>query len=227
MKEKIFVPLMTSRLIVDEFRSSDYGRLQEIAFNINHHADTHQSDGYCPFYTFQVEKGTPDRENLIRQKVADFLIKAERERHQDPRSTHRMAVRLPDGKLIGNATIDMLPIEENGKTIYGDLGYFIDPEYGEQGYATEAVRALSHHFFKHYEKMDITAHPNNKYSRRLIERIGGKAVGYKEASHYGNSEPRIVFEIHKKDFYRTSAFSKQMPDLLTILIQHQMSGLKK
>ena len=229
MKDKIFVPIpiTTSRLIIDEFKTSDYGRLQEIAFNINHHADVHQSDGYCPFYTFQVEKGTPDRKNLIRQKVADFLIKAKREREQDPRSTYRMAVRLLDGTLIGNATIDVLPIEEDGKKIYGDLGYFIDPQYGEKGYATEAVRALSYHFFKHYEKMDITAHPNNKYSRKLIERIGGKAVGYKKASHYGNSEPRIVFEIHKKDFYQTSPFNKQMSGLLTVLVNRQIGGLKK
>ena len=227
MIDKNFVPLTTSRLIIDEFKTSDYSRLQEIAFNINYHADNHQADGYCPFYTFQVEKGTPNRTNLIRKKVADFLLKAERERRQEPRSTYRMAVRLPDGTLIGNATVDMLPIEEDGKKIYGDLGYFIDPVYGEKGYATEAVRALSHHFFKHYEKMDITAHPNNKYSRKLISRIGGKAVGYKKASHYGNSEPRIVFEIHKKDFYRTSAFNKQMPGLLTVLINRQLNGTKE
>ena len=226
-KNFIPVPLTTSRLIIDEFKTSDYNRLLEIAFNINHHADTYQHDGYCPFYTFQVEKGTPDRGNLIRQKVANFLIKAERERKQDPRSTYRMAVRLPDGTLIGNVTVDMLPIEEDGKKIYGDLGYFIDPQYGEKGYATEAVRALSNHFFKHYEKMDITAHPNNKYSRKLIERIGGKEVGYKEASHYGNSEPRRIFEVGKNDFYQTSPFNEQLSGLLAVLINRQTGGLKK
>lgn len=217
-----FIPVKTARLIIDEFRTSDYKRLQEIAFNINHNADIRAEDGYCPFYTFQVDKDTPNRDNVIRGKVSEFLIKADRERNQNPRSTYRMAVRLPDGKLIGNVTVDMLPIEENGKKIYGDLGYFIDPQYGEHGYATEAVRGLVHHFFKQYPKLDITAHPSNKFSRKLIERIGGKQVGYNEASHYGHGEPRAVFEVHKADFYRTSPINQKMPNLLTVLINRKI-----
>lgn len=115
MAKKIKAPIITSRLIIDEFKTSDYARLKEIAFNINRNADSHAEEGYCPFYTFQVDRDTPDRDNVIRQKVADFLIKAERERKQEPRSTYRMALRLPSGYLIGNATVDMLPFEENGK----------------------------------------------------------------------------------------------------------------
>ena len=145
MAESIFLPIKTERLVIDEFKTSDFHRLQEIAFNINHNADLHAGEGYCPFYTFQVDKDTPDRDNVIRNKVSDFLIKADRERKQEPRSTYRMAVRLPNGMLIGNATVDMLPIEENGKKIYGDLGYFIDPKFGAHGYATEAVRGLYGH----------------------------------------------------------------------------------
>lgn len=221
MPESDFIPIRTPRLLIDEFKTSDYARLQEIAFNINHNADIHAADGYCPFYTFQVDRGTPNRDIIIRQKVSEFLIKADRERRQEPRSTYRMAVRLPDGKLIGNTTVDMLPIEEDGKKIYGDLGYFIDPHYGEHGYATEAVRGLVHHFFKKYAKLDITAHPANKFSRKLIERIGGVQVGYNEASHYGHGEPRAVFEVHKADFYRSCAFNKQMPNLFTVLINRQ------
>lgn len=227
MSDLNFIPIITNRLIIDEFKTSDYARLQEIAFNINHNADEHADDGYCPFYTFQVDKNTPDRDTVIRQKVSEFLIKAERERKQDPRSTYRMAVRLPDGKLIGNTTVDMLPIEENGKKIYGDLGYFIDPQYGAHGYATEAVRGLVHHFFKKYQKLDITAHPANKFSRKLIERIGGVQVGYNEASHYGHGEPRAVFEVQRFDFYRTCAFNQKMPNLLTVLINRQKELGKK
>lgn len=221
MPESIFLPIKTERLIIDEFKTSDFHRLQEIAFNINHNADLHAEEGYCPFYTFQVDKDTPDRDNVIRNKVSDFLIKADRERKQEPRSTYRMAVRLQNGLLIGNATVDMLPFEENGKKVYGDLGYFIDPKYGEHGYATEAVRGLVHHFFKVYKKLDITAHPANKFSRKLIERIGGKQVGYNAASHYGHREPRAVFEVHKEDFYRSSPYYQKMPNLLTLLINRQ------
>ncbi len=221
MSETDFIPIKTNRLIIDEFRSTDFERLQEIAFAINENADKRAAEGYCPFYTFQVDKDTPDRGNIIRQKVADFLIKADRERQQEPRSTYRMAVRLSDGKLVGNVTVDMLPIEENGKKIYGDLGYFIDPNYGAHGYATEAVRGLVHHFFKKYDKLDVTAHPANKFSRALIERIGGHQTGYNAASHYGHGEPRAVFEVHKADFYRSSPFNLKMSNLLGALIKHQ------
>ena len=221
MSKTNFIPVCTQRLIIDEFKTSDYARLQEIAFNINDNADKHAVDGYCPFYTFQVDKSEPERDIKIRQKVADFLIKADRERNQDPRSTYRMAVRLQNGNLVGNVTVDMLPIEENGKKIYGDLGYFIDPQYGQHGYATEAVRGLLHHFFKEYPKLDVTTHPNNKFSRTLIERIGGVQTGYNEASHYGHGEPRAVFEVHRNDFYRTCAFNRHMPNLLAVLINRQ------
>ena len=222
MQKENFIPIETDRLIIDEFKTSDFEVLQHIAFKINENADARFDDGYCPFYTFQVAKDEENRDNKIRQKVADFIIKATKEREINPRSTYRMAVRLKDGTLIGNATIDMLPIEEDGKTIYGDLGYFINPEYGSKGYATEAVRGLTHYFFKKYEKLDVTTHPNNKFSRNLIERIGGKKVGYKEASHYGNAEPRVVFEVSKKDFYKTCAFNEKMPNLLTVLINNQL-----
>ncbi len=218
-----FIPIKTSRLIIDEFKTSDYEALKEIAFNINHNADIHQTDGYCPFYTFQVDKNEKKRSLIIRQKVADFLIKAERERNQQPRSTYRMAVRLPSGQLIGNVTVDMLPFQDNGKLIYGDLGYFINPKFGGKGYATEAVRGLVHHFFKQNNKLDITTHPCNKFSRKLIERIGGREVGYNDASHYGHEEPRVIFEVSKKDFYKTCAISQQMPNLLTLLINRQQN----
>ena len=222
MQKKDFVPIETERLIIDEFKTSDFEALQQIAFKINDNADLHFKDGYCPFYTFQVAKEEKDRFSKIRQKVADFIIKAAKEKDCDPRSTYRMAVRLKDGTLIGNTTIDMLPIIEDGKTIYGDLGYFINPEYGSQGYATEAVRGLAHHFFKKYEKLDVTTHPNNKFSQNLIKRIGGKEVGYNAASHYGNSEPRVVFEVSKKDFYQTCAFKKKMPELISVLLNNRL-----
>ena len=221
MQKENFIPIETDRLIIDEFKSSDFEALQQIAFKINENADIHYVDGYCPFYTFQVAKDEENRNAKIRQKVADFIIKADKEKNAEPRSTYRMAVRLKDGTLIGNTTIDMLPIEEDGKTIYGDLGYFINPEYGSKGYAIEAVRGLTHYFFKKYDKLDVTTHPNNKFSRNLIEKIGGKKVGYKDASHYGNSEPRVVFEVSKKDFYRSCPFNKKMPNLLAVLINNK------
>ena len=56
---------------------------------------------------------------------------------------------LPEFEVVGYKDLGFdFEIEEDGKTIYGDLGYFINPEYGSKGYAIEAVRGLTHHFFK-------------------------------------------------------------------------------
>jgi len=203
---EIKLPLETPNLIIDEFKTSDYNRLCEIAKNINLKADADNSKGYMPFYHFQVDKDTPKRDTVITQKASAFLIRSERERNEEPRAVYRLAMRLKDeGTLIGNVTINMLPeIGENGKLIFGDRGCCLDPDYGGRGYATEAVTAVSHEYFKYYDKMDITAHPNNAHSRKLITRTGGEEIGFRAASAYGD-EPRVLYEIRCDKFYNSEA----------------------
>ena len=222
MTPEIKLPLETANLIIDDFKNSDYTRLREIALNINHKSDEDNEKGYMPFYAFQVDKDTPDRDVLISQKVADFIIKSHKEKSEEPRNVYRMAIRLKDnGLLIGNVTINMLPVEENGKLIYGDRGCCLDPQYAKRGYANEAVRAVSHEFFKYYDHMDITAHPNNAYSSKLIQRSGGRKVGSK-TSNYGRGEPRDIYRIDRADFYKSCAFNQQMPNLLGLLIKRKL-----
>lgn len=223
MTPEIKLPLETANLIINDFKNSDYSRLREIAMNINHKADRDGEKGYMPFYAFQVDKNVPDRDNQISQKVAQFIIKSHNEKAEEPRNVYRMAIRLKNsGLLIGNVTINMLPVEENGKLVYGDRGCCLDPEYAKNGFANEAVRAVSHQFFKYYDHMDITAHPQNAHSSKLIQRSGGKKVGFKDASGYGQSEPRDIYRVEKNDFYRTSAINQQMPNLLEILRQRKL-----
>ena len=220
MNPHIKLSLETSNLIIDEFNNSDYQRLRDIAININKKSDLDKDNGYMPFYAFQVDKDVPNRELKISQKVADFIIKSSKEREEKPRNTYRLAIRHKgNNDLIGNVTINMLPVEENGKLIYGDRGCFLDPEYSKNGYAIEAVRAVSHEFFKYYKEMDITAHPKNINSRHLIERSGGRQIGQKETSGYGHSEPRSVFKINKNDFYKSCPFYQNMPNLLPQLMK--------
>lgn len=64
MPESIFVPIKTDRLIIDEFKTSDFHRLQEIAFNINHNADVKATEGYCPFTLFRLI-GTRRKETTL------------------------------------------------------------------------------------------------------------------------------------------------------------------
>ncbi len=198
----INLPIFTSRLIIDEFTPNDLDKLTEIAQNINTNAARFKESGYRPFYAFQTSENDLNG-NAIKEKVSAFIAKAEQERSTLNRSTYRLAIRLRDKTLIGNVTIDMLPIEENGKIILGDLGYFINPAYGKQGLSLEAVRAVSSKFFSKYDTLDLTVHPDNIPSKRLISNIGGVKIGEKSQSSYGNAEPRDIYIVNKQDFKKT------------------------
>lgn len=182
-----------------EFKEADFNRLTEIAGAINEKAARCRQEGYFPFYAFQIDSDISDKKAALAHRVQLFLQKAKSERVAWPRSTYRLAVENKDGRLIGNVTVDMLPIREGDKIIHGDLGYFVDPNASGKGVMTQAVCMVLKHYFKNNDLLDITAHPDNMYSKRLIERIGGREVGFMRASHYQN-EPRSIFIVLKKDF---------------------------
>lgn len=186
--------LQTQSLRLTEFKETDFKRLEQIALRINAHA----GGGYQPFYAFQVDMSAPDYSYQVSEKVRAFLARTVKERGAEIRSTYRLAMRLRD-KLIGNVTVDMLPQTEGGKTIYGDLGYFIDPKYGQKGYAGTAVRLVLDEYFKVHNVLDVTVHPDNRASIALIKSIGGTKVGEQEISHY-QSEPRAVFVVHREQY---------------------------
>lgn len=188
---------------IREFRIGDFHRLKEIAANINQAAL--QKNGYFPFYAFQVPFSDSNYKRSLSLKVDTFLRKAYQERVQTPRSTYRLAVCDHSDQVIGNVTIDMLPVQEpDGRIIYGDLGYFIDPQKGQKGLMTKAVQHVLQIYFQTHSQLDITAHPGNLYSRRLIERFNGKQIGFLEKTSY-QGEPRAVFVIFKKDFEQALA----------------------
>ncbi len=186
---------------IREFDVSDFSRLKEIAGAINRKVV--QEKDYCPFYAFQVSPEQLGYEQHLSKKVMTFLKKAEKERQQEPRSTYRMAVCDSKGILVGNVTIDVLPIhEDDGRIVHGDLGYFLDPAQGGRGLMRKVVSHVLKIWFKTHEQLDITAHPNNLFSRRLIEHFNGRQVGQLQQSGY-QQEPRAVFVMSRNDFQQS------------------------
>lgn len=183
----------TKRLILDELSTRDALALFNIATRINESA--RNDENYQPYYAFQLNEG-----ERLHDKIVNFILKTKKEQTESPRKTYRYAIRK-DGTLIGSIAIDMKPTIENGQVILGDLGYFIDPLYGNQNYAHEACVAVLHQFFAQYEELDITAHPKNTYSIRLIEKLGGEKTEYIEKSNYSN-EPRQKFIISRSNFIK-------------------------
>ncbi len=190
----------TERLILDELTLNDAPALFDIASRINKQAE--QNPQYFPYYAFQDAKG-----NELRHKVISFLHKAQKEKNEFPSNTRRYAIRK-DGQLIGSVAIDMLPTFKNGKPFFGDLGYFIDPNFGNQNFGREACVAVLNEFFAHYNRLDVTAHPDNIYSIRLIEKLGAEKGDYCEKSAY-NDEPRQTFFVSRQNFLKRFAPQKE------------------
>lgn len=185
--------IKTPRLVLNDMKGpKDLLDVFNIAQRINEKAKT--TEGYYPYYAFQA-----DDEKELREKIIDYAFKVRTENKDPDPVTYRYAIRLPNNQLIGSVAADMKPTIHNGKTTYGDLGYFIDPLYGSKGYALEAVVAVLFLYFQKFERMDVTAHPENKYSTNLINKIGGKPIGFIEKSDY-KSEPRKAFVVARGDF---------------------------
>ncbi|GAA5166735.1 GNAT family N-acetyltransferase [Amycolatopsis dongchuanensis] len=66
-----------------------------------------------------------------------------------------------------------------------EIGYFLDPAHGGEGFATEAAAALLDHGLRTIGVSAVWAlvHEANTASRRLVERLGLQDVGGEE--HYG------------------------------------------
>ncbi len=192
----------TNEFTIREFIYSDYNALLGIATRMKEKSA--QDNNYKMFYAFQADS-LSQQQNAIMQ----FLHKAKKERNTSPRITHRLAVCTPDQKLAGNVTIDMYPTQnENGQLIYGDIGYFIDPKMGGKGLITKAVANVLTTYFTSYNRLDLTAHPDNLYSKKLIDRLHGQKIGALQASHY-QGEPRDVFIIIKRDFIQSTPYLNQ------------------
>ena len=88
--------------------------------------------------------------------------------------------RQKDGQVVGGVTLSnlrRLPAQA------ATLGYWVGETYARQGYMTEALRALREHAFKTLDlsRLEAACLPDNKASRRLLERCGFKYEGVAQA----------------------------------------------
>ncbi|MBO7244990.1 MAG: GNAT family N-acetyltransferase [Alphaproteobacteria bacterium] len=184
--------------LLREFSQSDLKELVTIAHNINKQA--YFDSKYQPFYAFNVALNDQNYQENLLNKTQSFLNQAEREKNTIPRSTYRLALCLPNNKLIGNITLDILPQKDkNGKIIWGDLGYFINPEHGRMGLMSKALENVLIRYFRYHNRMDITIHPENIYSLQMMQRFNAKIIGLKKQSDY-QGEPRLLLTLSKEDF---------------------------
>ncbi len=121
---------------------------------------------------------------IIPSIEADYLIELEDALHtfwlpkvaENPNQyawyTAWQIVHLEKNVIIGGIGLMGLP-DENGQTM---TGYHIDNHFHKQGFASEALRLLSHWAFEHPDLKSITAttFSSNIPSQRVLEKNGFK-----------------------------------------------------
>ncbi len=153
--------LETSRLILREWLPDDWVRLKPIATN--------------PQVIRYVGMGQPPSDEQIRA-----YIEAARKLYRDAGFCLWPLVYRESQELIGFCGFDHL---WGGEEI--EIGYWLAPDYWGKGLATEAAQAVMRYGRERLGLRQIVAvaHPENKASIRVLEKIG--MVYVKNVTHEG------------------------------------------
>lgn len=110
----------------------------------------------------------------------DFIKKSDKSWKTD--KDYNFGIFLKDNTHIGNIGIHEIS-RVNKKC---EIGYFLGKKFRKKGYMTEAVKVISKFIFNKLKvhRIEVTIHPKNLRSQKLIERIGGKYEGYMREGVY-------------------------------------------
>ena len=154
----------TERLILRDFVKNDWQRVLK-----------YQSDPLYLRYNPWTER-TPDA-------VQDFVGWFLDQQVQKPRLKYQLAVVLKSNhQLIGNCGVRM----DKAGEIEANIGYEFDPDYWNQGYATEAAHAMVDFGFQHFGVHRIWADcvAENTGSAHVLEKLGMKLEGCLREKEY-------------------------------------------
>ena len=158
MLENIENTLQTERLILRDFKEDDWQDAHE-------YGSDPESVKYMPF--------GPNTE----EETKAFISRALARQAEFPRSFYDFAiVKKSDRKLIGSCSINIVNAENKEAMV----GYIINRNYWNQGFAAEAARAVVGFGF---EKMGLhrtiaSCDPANTASYRVMEKIGMQREGH-------------------------------------------------
>ena len=165
--------LRTERLILREWEESDAEEL--VAMTSTEHISYWLPDwGTCEEWALPWIQGTVKQGYMIKNPMDHFMT---------------WAIVLQSGKLIGMINIGS---DEYEKKEVG-TGYFIDINYENHGYMTEALIALCDYVFNHwqYKHIAVMIHPENTASIAVIQKAGFKYVKDILSDSGGFAEPIV------------------------------------
>jgi RimJ/RimL family protein N-acetyltransferase len=104
------------------------------------------------------------------------------------------------GELIGSIGLVLNAVDH-----HGELGYWIGKPYWDNGYATEAARAVVDHAFLVLKLHRIFAHhfSRNAASGRVMQKLGMKCEGYMREHRFkfGHYEDLVVYGMTVADYH--------------------------
>jgi len=173
--------LKTNRLILRGFRISDAPKIQKMA-GIFEIADT----------TLNIPHPYPDgkAEEWIKSHEADYRKKT---------GIHFAITLESTAELIG--AIGLMDIEQ--AHFRAEMGYWITKEFWNQGFATEAARAVVNYAFKdlNLERLFAQHFERNPASGKVLKKIGMKKEGILRShiKKWGKYEDIVVYGILRSD----------------------------
>ncbi|OZQ87981.1 hypothetical protein CA598_16025 [Paenibacillus sp. VTT E-133291] len=163
----MFVELITDRLILRGYTSSDSSFYEELEQN--------------PL-SYKYENTAPDAQQ-IKNDFLSILSQAT----NDPRQYYDLAIcRKLDMKLIGNISIKL-----NWEEIREwEMGWVLLPDYWKMGYATEAVKSMIGYAFKSLNAHRVVAYANaeNVQSEKVMIRAGMFKDGVLRETRFCNQQ---------------------------------------
>ena len=94
-----------------------------------------------------------------------------------------------------------------------DVGWFIDPEYQGQGYATEAAIAVLDYMFNEVEidEINTSAAEINQGSWKIMEKLGFKFVGTEQTTYFKDDEILTAKKYHgTKELFLNRQVNKKL-----------------
>jgi len=173
--------LLTSRIVLREFRQSDFDALREYESNPD---------------TYRFEKATPDDMEIMTHldQVLNWSL-------EKPRVHYCLALTIqPDDIVRGQITLS-LNISEIKEW---EIGWRVHYQYWGRGYASEAATRVLAYAFEELHAHRVVAFCNveNKASTRVMEKIGMIQDGRLRETRWWNSawQDEYVYSILDRDW---------------------------
>ena len=124
-----------------------------------------------------LSKWEPDRDrNFYSASLFKSRVKWAKQKFKEKKVVHVFIFRREDNILIGAVTLDNV---RRGAAQSGSIGYWLGESFIKNGYMFEVLKALIFFAFKNFEvsRIEAATLPENKASRKLLEKTGFKYEG--------------------------------------------------